>query len=340
MFAIRPMTPEDVPAADRAAWGALQYLIPDEFRPDETVRRGRGQARVAHLQQTDPGGAWVAVNGDGSVIGCSLALVREGVWGLSLLGVLPEHQGSGAGRALLHAALQHAQGARGAIILSSENPAAMRSYARAGFALHPCVSLAGIVARDALPSGLRSRPGDPDADRELLDAAARHVRGAAYADDIRTLVQTAGCALLVVEGGGFAAHREGSPALLCAFDEDAARDLLWACFAASAPGSSVHVDFIMARQDWAIDVGLQCDLALSPEGPVFTRGELGAMTPFLPSGAYLCPTATRSATRSRLRRHRRSPRRHRREPAARRRLRWMPTRWPGCRSAARSAAGS
>src|SRR5436190_24403171 len=118
MFAIRPMTPEDVPAADRAAWRALQYLIPGEFQPDEDVRRARGQARVGHLQQTDPAGAWVAVNGDGGVIGCALALVREGVWGLSLLGVLPEHQGSGAGRALLHAALQAAQGTRGAILLS------------------------------------------------------------------------------------------------------------------------------------------------------------------------------------------------------------------------------
>jgi hypothetical protein len=49
----------------------------------------------------------------------------------------------------------------------------------------------------------------------------------------------------------------------------------------------VHVDFLMAGQDWAIDIGLSCGLALSPEGPVFTRGELGTLAPFLPSGAYL-----------------------------------------------------
>jgi GNAT superfamily N-acetyltransferase len=286
-FSVRPMTADDVAAADAAAWAALQYLVPEDLRDDEGVRQARGQARVGHLQRTDPGGAWVAVDGDGVVIGCSLALVREGVWGLSLLGVLPDHQAAGAGRALLHAALGTADGSRGAIILSSEHPAAMRSYFRAGFALRPCVALAGIVDRDALPGELRSRPGDVDADRELLDAAARHVRGAAYGEDLRTLVQTAGCELLVCDGGGFTAHREGSPALLCAVDEDAARDLLWSAFAASKPGASVHIDFLMAGQDWAIDIGLRCGLALSPEGPVFTRGELGTLTPFLPSGAYL-----------------------------------------------------
>ncbi len=285
-FTVRPMSADDVSGADAAAWAALRELVPEEFRPDEDTRRARGQARVAHLQRTDPAGAWVAVNGDGSVIGCALALVREGVWGLSLLGVLPECHGSGTGRALLRASLRTAEGTRGAIILASTHPAAMRSYFRAGFALRPCVALAGIVDRAALPAGLSSRPGDVEADREVIDAAARHVRGAAYEDDVRVLVETGGGALLVHERG-FVVHRDGAPALLCALDEDAARDLLWSAFAASPRGGSVGVDFVMTGHDWAIDIGLTCGLALSPEGPVFTRGELGSLAPFLPSGAYL-----------------------------------------------------
>jgi GNAT superfamily N-acetyltransferase len=286
-FSIRPLTPDDVPAADAVGWASLQYLVPPEYRVDEDVRTPRGQARVAHLQRSDPGGAWVAVDGDDSVIGVALALVREGVWGLSLLGVLPDHQGAGAGGALLRAALQTQAGTRGAIILSSEHPAAMRSYFRAGFQLRPCVALAGVLDRRGLPSGLASRPGDPAGDRATIDAAARHVRGAGYADDVRLLVESMGCELLVLEGRGFALHREGSPVLLCALDDDAARDLLASCLATAAPGASVHADFIMAGQDWAIDVGLRCGLALSPEGPVFTRGQLGTLAPFLPSGAYL-----------------------------------------------------
>src|SRR4051812_40631353 len=114
------MTPDDVPATDRMAWSALQTQIPAEFvnSVEEEHRRRRGQVRIAHLQRTDPGGAWVA-DDDGEIVGVSLALVREGVWGLSLFGVHPEHQSRGIGRRLLDAALGYANGCRGAIILST-----------------------------------------------------------------------------------------------------------------------------------------------------------------------------------------------------------------------------
>ena len=46
----------------------------------------RGVRRVAHLQRTDPGGAWVA-DAEGEIVGIALALVREGIWGLSLFAV-------------------------------------------------------------------------------------------------------------------------------------------------------------------------------------------------------------------------------------------------------------
>lgn len=284
---IRPLTPDDVPAADAAAWAALGPMFPPDFAPDEATRAPRGQARVAHLQRTDPAGAWVAVNEDGAVVGTALALVRDGVWGLSLLGVHPDHHGGGAGRALLQAALRTAEGTRGGIILSSTHPAAMRSYFRAGFTLRPCVALAGMLDRGGLPAGLQARPGDPDEDRDTIDAAAAFVRGARYDEDVRFMVQTRGQTLLVLPGRGFAVHDAGSPALLAATDEDAARDLLLSCFAGAPPGGTVHVDFVMAGHDWAIDAGLGCGLALSPEGPVFTRGALASLAPFLPSGAFL-----------------------------------------------------
>src|SRR5919206_3220696 len=79
-----------------------------------------GLRRIRHLAATDPGGAWVATDGD-EVIGAALALVREGLWGLSLLVVRPGRQSGGAGRALLHAALEHADGTRGGLILASED---------------------------------------------------------------------------------------------------------------------------------------------------------------------------------------------------------------------------
>jgi hypothetical protein len=93
--------------------------------------------------------------------------------------------------------------------------------------------------------------------------------------------------LLVVDGRGWAVHRDGSPMVVAAFDDDAARDLLWSCFAAGPPGAQVHVDYVTQGNDWAVEVVLDMGLALSPDGPVFTRGDLGPLAPYLPSGAYL-----------------------------------------------------
>ncbi len=285
---IRPLLPEDVEAADSVSWAALSPFWPEELRPADDERRlARGRARIAHLQRTDPGGAWVAEH-DGEVVGMSLALIREDVWGFSLFGVRPDHHGQGIGRRLLRPALAYGDGTRGGIILSSQHPAAMRSYALAGFAVRPCVASAGVLDRRALPAGLLARPGDlaDGADLATCAAASRFVRGASHERDIERYLEFGG-GLLVVPGRGFAVHFDGAPALLAAVDDDAAADLLWTCFAAAPPGGTVHVDFITAGNDWAVAVSLRAGLALSVDGPVFIRGELGPMAPYLPSGAYL-----------------------------------------------------
>jgi GNAT superfamily N-acetyltransferase len=284
---IRLMTPDDVAATDRMAWSALQTQIPAEFvdAVEEEHRARRGQFRIAHLQRTDPAGAWVADH-DGEIVGVSLALVRERVWGLSLFGVHPDHQSRGIGRQLLDAALGYADGSRGAIVLSTTDPRAMRRYALAGFDMLPCVTFAGVVDRGAIPAGLRTRPGSAADDRELCDAVSRHVRGAAHGEDLDALERT-GSALLVHDDGGWAAVRDGSPALLAARDETIATDLLWSALATSKPGESVHVDFVRAGHDWAVRTCLAARLAIGPEGPVFVRGDVGPFAPYLPSGAYL-----------------------------------------------------
>lgn len=280
------MRPDDVDAADAAAWAALQVHIPAEFVPEDLeVRRRRGILRQQWLLETDPAGAWVA-DVDGEVAGVALALIREGVWGLSLLAVEPGRQSQGLGRRLLDAALAYADGTRGAIILSSTDPRAMRRYALAGFDLRPCVTAAGAVNRNLLPGGLRSRPGDAEADRELCAAASRTVRGAAHDRDVDASIQ-AGAELLVHDEGGFALTRDGSVLLLAAQHPAVAQDLMWSCLAAAPAGESVHVDFISAGNDWAVRVALAAGLELSPEGPLFTRGDVGPMAPYLPNGAYL-----------------------------------------------------
>ncbi|WCB93739.1 hypothetical protein DSM104299_02455 [Baekduia alba] len=284
------MTPADVPAAAKVGRDALGALYPVEFQPstdeEREAQRVRSETRVDHLRQTDPEGAWVAEAGDGEIVGIALALVREDVWGLSLFGVKPGLQGQGIGGPILDGSLRYAEGRRAAIILSSTDARAMRRYFRAGFQVRPCIAAAGAINRSRLPAGLRARTGDVADDAELIAAVSRHVRTAEHGADVDAMLRTGG-ELLVVDGRGWAVVRDGSPMVVAAFDDAAARDLLWSCFAAATPGAAAHVDFIGQGNDWAVEVALDMGLALTPDGPIFTRGDLGPLAPYLPSGAYL-----------------------------------------------------
>jgi hypothetical protein len=222
----------------------------------------------------------------GTITGVALALVRDGIWGLSLLAVAPDAQDRGTGRALLDATLRHDAGVRGALIASSVDPRAMRLYARAGFRIHPCVAASGVLDRKRIPGGLRSRAAGPE---RLEEAAvlARAIRGGAYAPEDLQLYLDFDGQLLMCGGAGFAIARKGSTSMVVAHDEDAGSDLLWSVLATAAPGATVLADFIAAGQDWALRTVLDAGLALTPDGPYFSRGEVGPLRPWLPSGAFL-----------------------------------------------------
>jgi GNAT superfamily N-acetyltransferase len=270
------------------AWAALRRFYPAEHLPDPSEAErdaARARARIAHLLNTDPEGSWVAARGD-EVVGIALGLIRDDLWGLSLFAVAPDLQGQGIGGRVLAPAVAYGERCGGGIILSTTDARAMRRYARAGFSIKPCLLASGPVNSARIPAGLRSRLGDVDADRALLDACSRHVRGAAHGPDVAVMV-AAGGRLLVHEDRGFVVHRDGSPVVLAARDDQAAADLLWSGFADAPRGSTVHIDFISEGNDWAVRVALDAGLALAPEGPVFVRGDTGPFTPYLPSGAYL-----------------------------------------------------
>jgi GNAT superfamily N-acetyltransferase len=285
---VRPLRPAD--AADAAACGriSLEQLYPEDLSPEElAIRIASGTRRVAHLQHTDPGGCWVA-DCDGRVVGAAVGLIREGMWGLSLFALLPGYQGRGIGNRLYAPALAYGAGQPGAIILSSSHPAAIRRYARSpGFALVPTVGLTGIVDPARVPATLRCRAGDLAADAATIEAASRHVRGASHLRDLPLHVDRPGMTLLVVEGEGFVCAHHGSPTLLAARTPEAAEDLLWGAITSGAPGATVSYDFVTAQNQWAIRTGLQAGLAVTGCGPLFVRGRLGPLAPYLPSGAYL-----------------------------------------------------
>jgi GNAT superfamily N-acetyltransferase len=280
-LAIRPLRDEDVPAADALATALLGGPEPGET---EAARRARGLARIAHLAATDPGGAWVASR-DGEVCGIALALVREGIWGLSQFGVGEAVQGRGVGSALLARTLAYGDGVRGRIILSSEHPAAIRLYARTGIPVRPSLSAAGIVDQARIPDLVGVEEADAGG-IAVADAIGREIRGAGHGRDLPVALRF-GARLFVVEDRAFCVLRGARAMLLAGRDEAAARTALWAAFAAAGPGATVGVDFLTAGQDWAVAVALDAGLGLSPDGPVFAGGQLGPMAPYVPSGAYL-----------------------------------------------------
>lgn len=278
---IRPLSPGDVKDAVElmhATFTDLDIRMGDPPHELTEATRERQVARISHLQRTDPDGAF-AVEEDGQLLGIALALVREGMWFLSLLVVRPGHQGKGYGRELLEAALKTATDR--SWILSTIEPAAVRRYQRAGFDLHPSYTAKGVPDRSRFPAVRDVRDFLPE-DRETLDAVTRAVRGAAMGPEVDWWVER-GNRVLVVPGRGFSILRNEGPAWLGATDEGAARDLLWATLA-EAPGE-VEVDWLTADQQWAVDVCLDAHLTLGRGASLCLRGQR-RMSPYLPAGAF------------------------------------------------------
>ena len=196
----------------------------------------------------------------GAVAGVAMALLREGLWGLSLLVVDPGAQGDGAGRELLALAHAYGNGARGRVILSSSDPRAMRAYARLGLELHPAVAATGAPQGAAMPADVR--PGGPD---DLAAHRGGRPRGARRRPR-RGRARDA-------PGRPRAARAPGARLRDAA---RAARSACWPRSTTTAParvlrgalarvaelGETAHLEFLTARQQWAIDVCLE-----TPAGP-------------------------------------------------------------------------
>jgi ribosomal protein S18 acetylase RimI-like enzyme len=279
---LRPMREDDVPAVHETAVRCFDELadrlgLPRDPRHDPAVAHLRHRYVVA----TDPGGCWVAEQ-DGELVGAAESILREGLWGLSLLIVDPRTQSSGVGTALLRRASEYGARARSRMILSSHDPRALRAYARLGLAPQPCLRAVGTPRGVRAPAGVRA---GGRADIPLTVAVDRQVRGAAHGADIGCLLDM-GVRLLVHDQGYVVLREGGGLRLLAATDDDAARDLLRAVLA-RAPGE-VEVEWLSERQAWALDVCLDAGLELrASSGAVFADGEIGPLTPYLPSGAFL-----------------------------------------------------
>jgi GNAT superfamily N-acetyltransferase len=280
---LRPLTEDDVPAAYAVTVAAFEDLALRMHEPPSPPADPAGAyVRLRRILATDPRGAWVAEDGDG-LAGVAVALVRERLWGLSLLVVRPDLQSAGIGSELLARALAYGDGAAGGVILASPDPRALRAYARAGFALHPTLSATGVPRGSVGCADVRAfEPRD----HELAAGVDRAVRGAPHGADLDALAD-GGCELLVLPGRGYAVHRGGAVKTIAALDDEAAAALLRSVLARVPPGAKAEVEWIGGAQQWAVDVAVGARLELSPAGAVCLRGDVGPFRPYIPGGAYL-----------------------------------------------------
>ncbi len=279
MIEIRAMQPADLPAAARLSAAAFNF---DISNPD-TSRRW--QHRLAHALKSDPDGSFVAER-EGVMIGIAQAMLREELWCLSLLTIDPEAQSCGAGRELLVSALEHGAGARAGLIVSSNDPRALRMYARAGFSVRPTLQAEGKLDRRALP------PPDPElregdsGDLQSVSAISREIRGAPHTQELEFALGQ-GAQLFLLTDRGFSVAMPGeTPWLLVARDEPAAQSLLNRALLATNHRDEVGVRWITAGQDWALDLLVRAGLSLQAYGALCVRGEPGPLRPFLPSGPF------------------------------------------------------
>lgn len=269
---------EDIPVAAVVALTAFDMPV-----DEDTTRRQRD--RIAHLLRTDPGGAFVFERG-GAVIGVALALIRERVWFLSLLTVLPDAQSGGAGRALMDCTLAYGRACEASTITSSDDPRAEHLYRHADFELRPTVQFEGTLDRsEQAPSHPLIRIAG-QADIAGLSTISRALRGGAHTPDLEFALSQGHVVLTFFERGFVVLAPGRAVLMLAALDEQAASALLWEALVRVGAGEKTLVRWVTAEQRWAVDLARRAGLDIVAYGSLAVRGSPGVLHPYLPWGSF------------------------------------------------------
>lgn len=290
---IRPMTLDDLPAAERlsaTSFHELEARTQPRDRPEPEVRPAARAdnwvRRTAAFVERDAGGCWVAETGSGEMVGMATSHVRELMWILATFAVRPGFQGHGIGKQLMDAAMSHGQGCLRGMLSASADPKAVRRYRLAGFSLHPQMYLQGTVDRSVLPVVDKVREGSAG-DIDLMNSLGRQTRGAAHLHDHDYLLTAARLAVSDTSTGtGFVYYDDASVHLLAASNRRTAARLLWEALAASSPEKPFLVGHVTAANEWAVDVGMAARMELRTEGYLALRN-LKPPAAYLHHGVFL-----------------------------------------------------
>jgi GNAT superfamily N-acetyltransferase len=285
---IRPMTGDDVPAAeelsDEAFYQADLACLPRNAPAPQRRSAKRSRTwidRTLRLLDTDAAGCWVAAD-DSGLLGFATSAARERLWILSTFTVRPGMQGRGIGRGLLARAQQHGAGCDRALLGSSDDQQALRRYHVAGFTLYPQMLFEGEVDRSALPATRGLREGTAD-DQGWMDDLDRELRGGPHGPDHAALADS-GRLVVSSSRDGYAYCAPSRLLLLAARDERTATRLAWECLAGIA--GQATIPHVTSFNMWAADVALRARLALRHEGFLGVRA-MEPPAPYIHNGPLL-----------------------------------------------------
>ncbi len=292
MVTFRQMREDDVPAAVAAFESGLLGISANAGLPitgNSIQDERRRQDRTRHFLATDPGGSWVAEEGD-TIVGMSQSFVREDYWMLSQLGTVPGRQGRGVGRELLKLAVSHGDPQSPGTIQCSSDPKAMALYTGFGFTLHPVVTAWGAIRPGAVTRPPEVDRYEPDQvgeqELEVIATIDRAVRGSVRNVDILAMLAQPGNRLLLHGDQGYAVVKDERIVTLGALQEDSAALVLRAMLAEAPAGETIEVNWLTSAQQWAVREVVAAGIELRPYGPVMVRGMDGPPRPYIPSGGF------------------------------------------------------
>ena len=276
---VRPMAEQDIHQVATVTAEAFGTDIGDEWS------RRVWEQRLRHSLQHDPEGSFVSEH-RGAISGAAQAVIRDGVWVLSLMAVSPTVGVGGEGRALMESTLGYGPDCSGGLVIASNDHRALRLYASSGFALEATFRANGVVDPSTLPEPDRRITAVAPSEFGELAPISRAARGARHTPDLEVALFR-GSSISRLEDRGFVVAMPGRGIwALAARDQEAATALLWHGLGELCEEPRIEIGWISGRQQWAIDALVAARFSLSGYGAICTRGVVGPMHPYIPSPSF------------------------------------------------------